>query len=316
MFKQKPDLVILALSISVIISGISIIDGIASGAAWSAENSTASTTAASQGADFYIMKAGLCRFSRHYKRGLDNINKAIELDPKNSSLYETKSFFETKLKEQEDLVQSITAAIELNHGNVELYKKRADAYLLLEKTKEAMDDLNKIIALAPNNPDSYVHMAEAKQELEDFAGATESIQQALKLDAKNALAVDTAKGIAFSWGMDGIAKTKSKQWTAALNSYNKAINLDPNNYKLFLARSEAKFKLNDFKGSVSDMDSAIALEPNKPALYSVRALLKLALPDINGAVEDCDKCEKLGGDADLVKETREAIADSKKPNSK
>lgn len=88
-------------------------------------------------------------------------------------------------------------------------------------------------------------------------------------------------------------KFLKKDVFGAINDFDKAIQLSPNNHELYLNRGYIKQVINDLDGALADYNEAIRLNRNFAYAYNNRGVLKVALKDINGAMEDYAKALEL-----------------------
>lgn len=84
----------------------------------------------------------------------------------------------------------------------------------------------------------------------------------------------------------GIKKYNQKNYEAAIEYFNKAIQINPLNANPYLYRGYSKSKLNDFHGAIDDY--TLAMKRKKPTAddYINRGGLKDQLEDYDGAIED------------------------------
>lgn len=79
----------------------------------------------------------------------------------------------------------------------------------------------------------------------------------------------------------------------AIQDFDKAIELSPNNPELYLNRGYIKQLINDQNGAMADYNKAIAINKNFAYAYNNRGVLKVAMKDINGAMEDYAKALEI-----------------------
>ena len=91
----------------------------------------------------------------------------------------------------------------------------------------------------------------------------------------------------------GLIRHKLGDFKAALNDYNKAIELYPYYSFIYNNRGNAKRKLRKKKSALVDYDKAIELNPKNSAAYSNRGISKSELGDKEGAIKDCDRAIEL-----------------------
>ncbi len=82
----------------------------------------------------------------------------------------------------------------------------------------------------------------------------------------------------------------------AIIFFDKAIDLDANNAKLYSERGVTHFHLKHNLKALADMDKAVELEPNNSYRYSSRAFIKGACRMTDEAIADYQKCIELDPD--------------------
>lgn len=95
-------------------------------------------------------------------------------------------------------------------------------------------------------------------------------------------------------------KAKSLMWDAidaysdgdvdrAIDLFNKAIELDPQNPEAYAGRGWVKLKSDQYEEAIDDYDKAIKLDPEKASSYSERAIAKKNNGNIEQAINDFNK---------------------------
>lgn len=91
------------------------------------------------------------------------------------------------------------------------------------------------------------------------------------------------------YNISGVQKKNKKDYAGAIEDFNKALNIDPNNDFTYSSRANAKLKLFDYKGAMLDYNKSIDINPEAPNVYYYRGNLKIDLEDYRGAIEDFSK---------------------------
>ena len=99
----------------------------------------------------------------------------------------------------------------------------------------------------------------------------------------------------FSRGLHQLAHRKLK---AALDSFNEAIRLDPEDAYAYALRGNVRSKLGDFDGAVADLGHAIRLEPDEDYYHSLRGYIYFNKNDLPAAIVDfCELVRLAPNDA-------------------
>lgn len=96
--------------------------------------------------------------------------------------------------------------------------------------------------------------------------------------------------------IEGQEKAKQRAYAEAVDKYNLAIELQPQNADIYSDRAVAYFHLKKLNLSLMDMNKAQKLDPNNSYRYSSRAYIKDACGDVEGAIADYRKTIELDPD--------------------
>jgi tetratricopeptide (TPR) repeat protein len=95
--------------------------------------------------------------------------------------------------------------------------------------------------------------------------------------------------------IDGYSKKKTGDYAGAKADFDKAIELDPNNFKLLNERGRCKEELGDNVGALEDYKKAISISSNYAEAYYNMAWCKHKINDKIGACSDWQKSVELNG---------------------
>ena len=93
----------------------------------------------------------------------------------------------------------------------------------------------------------------------------------------------------------GNVKKEKKDLEGAINDYNEAIRLNPQDALAYNNRGLAKKEKEDLEGAINDYNEAIRLNPQEAFPYYNRGLAKQVKQDIQGAIEDLEKGLSIQG---------------------
>ncbi|GJE92199.1 C-terminal metallophosphatase domain-containing protein [Phanerochaete sordida] len=89
--------------------------------------------------------------SHHFNDAADLYSKAIELNPKDATLWCNRAYTRIKLEEHGYGLADATTAIELDPSYAKAYYRRATCFLQTLKYKQAIADFKKLLQLEPQN---------------------------------------------------------------------------------------------------------------------------------------------------------------------
>ena len=130
---------------------------------------------------------------------------------------------------------------------------------------------------------------EAAWELEsndDLDGAIKLLDEAIKLNANNALAY-FARGTVY---------VGQKNFDAALKDFDAAIKLNPNDADTYNNRGNVYVGQKNFDTALKDFDAAVRLNPNDAGILYNRGNVYMDKDDFNAAIRDFTKAIELNSD--------------------
>ncbi len=182
-----------------------------------------------------------------------------------------------------------------------------------EQAEEHMRRLRNITAEEVSDPDRAGEIGEAVQEVRrnpDASLLDRAIAEAFALQQGDRIeeAIDRWRSIAnvaegfdndlaagawFSIGYllqeGGVEKAAETRARDAIDAYNRAIFLQPNNASAYSNRGSAKNKLDRHEDAIADYDQAIRLKPDLAIAYSNRGATKSSQGQHDQAITDCEQ---------------------------
>lgn len=173
--------------------------------------------------------------------------------------------------------------------------------------KRALLEITKAIETAPNNPRLLATSAKIKFMTHDFLGAANDLKMSCALNSKNndvcygeffvrLIALKDTLGainsvsnlrvkndLLMTYFIDGLVKTKNKDYNGAIASYSKAIELENNSLYLFTSRGISKRYLKDYYGASIDFSKAIQINPNDSIAFYNNGKVLMSLGKSNEA---------------------------------
>jgi tetratricopeptide (TPR) repeat protein len=142
----------------------------------------------------------------------------------------------------------------------------------LKNYNQALMWLDSAVKMEPDNADYYVNRGMIKEH-SSMDLAMEDYNKALKINPNHSLA------------LHNVAILKSKKGEPE-DFFEKAIESDSTMLAPYLERAYQRMESGYFKGALDDYNSAIALEPNDPEIWLNRGFVKEKLNDFKGAYSD------------------------------
>ncbi len=149
----------------------------------------------------YFNRAYAKHFLKDYQGAINDLNKAIEIDPQYSDAYTNRGAAKDELEDYQGAIGDFTKAIEIEPQDAFAYYNRGNAKYELGDYQAAIADYNQAIEINPHYAGAYFNRGIAKRNLKDYQGAIADYTRAIEIDPKHANAYSNrgfTKGIGFS----------------------------------------------------------------------------------------------------------------------
>lgn len=95
------------------------------------------------------------------------------------------------------------------------------------------------------------------------------------------------------WVMQGIKYKEANQFQKSIESFSKAIELNPESFMAYNNRGLVKYFIGDFNGGLLDFNRAIELSPNESSFYNNRGSLRMSTNKYKEGIADYNKAIEL-----------------------
>ena len=216
----------------------------------------------------YNTRGTLYEKINQFEKALADYNKAIELEPKESTwLFNRALLFQNYLEKYDNALSDYIRVIEMNPKDSNAYNNVALLYKNnIKNNEKALEYFNKNIELAPTEPLGYSNRGDFYQsELNQFDKALEDCNKAIEMDPNNS-----------DWLLNRalLYQDKLEQFDKALSDYLKIIEMNPsesNSYNNIAVLYE--FYLKNYEKALEFYNKKIELSPKDPSGYNNRGKL-------------------------------------------
>ena len=173
------------------------------------------------------------------------------------------------------------------NDDFEVYKERGDLKAELGLYNEAIDDYKKALELNPNYDEAKNALEEINKKLTDI--------KIINVDKTNndVKVNNTQNKESEKYYEEGVNYHKEAKYKKAVESFDKAIELDNTKSKYYSARGRAKNGLRQYKEAKKDAERALSLDKNNAESYLVFGYINLDLNKYFEAIKDYDKAIEL-----------------------
>lgn len=186
-------------------------------------------------------------------------------------------------KDTTNALLDINRAIELSPKDAGMFLIRGKIKAKMMQHENADADFSMALSLNPNLVDALMSRSIERRYLKKYEAAFRDIYSASKIDSLN-------PKIYFSFGNLFVA---TENYTEAVNSFTKAIQINKNYAEAYNNRAYAKLFVRDFAGAITDADSAKNWMPKNAIVYNNLGQAYRALKDFTKAEENFNKAIEL-----------------------
>jgi len=274
------------------------------------------------------------------EKSVQALDSALRIDPENVTLWQTKgsilAFMDNKVEEAnkafDRAFQILNQSIEKKPDDVETLLSVAKTFRGMGKYDDAIESIDRVIELDSKNIDARFYKAEFLTLAGRYSEATDVYGETIEMipadetstltsawsmmgnsfyddgrykDAINAYdkAIEISPEDAGAWGNKGLALIKLGEPEEALKMFNKAAELDPvhsGGGHYAYVKGTALKAMGRYNESLELFDEAIEVYPNNPLIWVEKGEVLLALNRSYEANVAFDKAENLGYNSDTI----------------
>jgi tetratricopeptide (TPR) repeat protein len=139
----------------------------------------------SQTSKEYTQKGRELIDKREYMEAILNLNRAIEMDAKNSSAYFLRGNLKEKFEDLHGAMKDYNLAIESNPKSADAFFSRGNIKMRLQDYYGAIEDFSSAISANENYVEAYFSRGKAKQLLLAYEDAINDVSKIIQLNPKN-----------------------------------------------------------------------------------------------------------------------------------
>jgi tetratricopeptide (TPR) repeat protein len=223
------------------------------------------------------------RSMKRYTEALEDIDRAIELDPKYDWAIAIRGETYRLMERYPEALQDFDRAIELNPKYDWAIALRGYTYYIMKRYPEALEDIDRAIELNPKLDWSIAHRGHTYYSMKRYPEALQDFNRAIELNPKLDRAI----------AHRGRTYVSMKRYPEALQDFDRAIELNPKLDWAISYRGQTYLMLKLYNEALANFNRAINLDSDDNwALYN-RALTYLALNQPDKARADLALAIKL-----------------------
>jgi tetratricopeptide (TPR) repeat protein len=198
-----------------------------------------------------------------------DVDKAIELNPRNPLAYLDRSWRRVMKGQREHALRDLNKAIELNPQSDRAFHRRGLLLDLMKDHDAAIRDFDKAIELRPPLATFFLSRGRAYSAKGEQDRAIQDFDRAIKLRAQERFT--SAHALSDDYCERGIAYAAKGDHDRAIADFSKAIELQPENARALTGRGQAYASKGQDDDAMRDLGKAIEVSPSYFWPYQVRA---------------------------------------------
>ncbi len=283
------------------------------------------------GEDFYK--------SMNFRDAIDQYTRAIELDPDYDKAYIKRAMSYSKIGDHVSAATDYDRALVFDDRDAELFYFSGYEWHLQGKNEIALSKLNKAIETKGNFLEAYQVRAVVQMELENYDKALEDCMKCLRLredergyfnlalvyeklemynEAEQAYlkSINKNKQVPATYYALAHLQYDRKKFSAAQNSINQMLRMDPNNLEGILLQSQILAEQGNFPKAIEVLSMASIEYPNEARIFLYRGDINTRMNQASYSIIDYSRAIELNPDNAKTYYKRagayEAIRDYKK----
>jgi tetratricopeptide (TPR) repeat protein len=191
----------------------------------------------------YLLEGTDQSLRREYGRAIENLSKALELDPDNATAYLHRGIAFLESGQVEQALQDFTASLQREQSAF-CYYNRALAWMAKKDLERSLRDLDEAVRLSPEDAENYNLRAIVHSGLGDQERAIADIERAIALGRRS------------GWMSKAIFLEKAGRDEEALESWGRALEVDPKDALALCRRGLLLLRLGRKQEAQRDLEQA------------------------------------------------------------
>jgi len=237
--------------------------------------------------DAFRSQGSMRMLKKDYPGAIAAFSEAIKLNPKDTDAYNERGMTRVNSGDLKGALADYNKSISLQPSDAYAYMGRSFTHLKLQDKISAIADVNQAINIAPNYALPHLILGVIHYNFGDTPKAVTTFNKASQLL--------TAQGNqSYAHASQALAFQISNNYSAAIDSYTKAIKANPKDAEIYSLRGDAYNGNGNIQKALADQTQAIRINPNYASAYTSRATIRLAQQkDSQGALTDLNKALSL-----------------------
>lgn len=195
----------------------------------------------------YTNRAIIYRKQKDLKTALEYTNKALGINALDPEVLGARGNIYFDLQQYDKAIDDLSKSIEISPTNANFFNSRGAVYATVGKNELALADFNQAIKIDPFGPENYTNRALLYKSMNNNTAAIADYKTYLEKFNQNDFGI---------WNDIGACYYNNKEFNKAIESFNKAASLSPNNGQTFFNLSKVYLAMGDKANALSNAQIA------------------------------------------------------------
>jgi tetratricopeptide (TPR) repeat protein len=230
----------------------------------------------------YISRAEAYEKTGNLVEAANDYKRATTFNAKNASYFYNAGRLDFELKDYNEAISMLSKATTLDKKHINAFKLKLKSYIELKEYDKALKESDAILALE-QDPKNFFWHGYIQEKLGNYNQAETYFKKSLE---KSPNILETHISLAD-------VLNKAKKYDQALESCNKALQIDSKSVDALWIRSSIYREKIDFTKAIEDLSKIIFLSPNDEKAFYTRGLYNQEFNKYQDAINDFSKVISL-----------------------
>ena len=255
----------------------------------------------------YTNLASLSSIQGDLTAAIELLDQGIKANPTLLSAYVDRGSRHSEIGDKNGAKRDWNRALDMPVVTARDYNTRGYAKSRLNLKNEAIADYNQALIINPQSVRAHINLGAIYYAQGNKAKAIKTLDQALTINKNSAIAL-VLRGEVQAY------QANQPDLNKALENYDRALAVNPNDPFALNNRCATLFALNKVQKALADCNKGLDINPNSVALYTGRGNIRLRAQDFEGAIQDYSRTIQIN--ADRNSEIRSQAAFSNRASAK
>jgi eukaryotic-like serine/threonine-protein kinase len=201
--------------------------------------------------------------SGRHEEAIDNCDRALKINPKNSDAWAYRGLSLEILGRYEESVDSYDHALKINPEYFNVWVNRGVSLGELGRYEEAIDSCDRALKINSESSDAWVNRGVLLNKSGRYEEAIDNCDRALKINPEYSEA----------WACRGLSLEKLGRYEESVDSYDHALKINPEDFAAWVFRGYSLGTLGRHEEAVDSYDRALEIDPNYHEVSKQRQIL-------------------------------------------